>query len=181
MVFGLRNAAQTFQRFMHIVLRNLDFCYVVYINDLLVASSNIDEHKLHLQQIFERLWYYGVVLNVDKCVFAKHKVTFLGHTIASAGVEPLNEKVATIRGIREPQTVHDLRRFLGMISVSTGNLFPTQRNCRFPYMLYIQATKSATKHQSAGPRKLERLSKIANPPWLTLGCLLSLIQHFRWP
>jgi hypothetical protein len=38
MSFGLRNAAQTFQRFMHTVLRGLEFCYV-YIDDILVASK----------------------------------------------------------------------------------------------------------------------------------------------
>ncbi|WP_407810231.1 reverse transcriptase family protein, partial [Staphylococcus aureus] len=43
MSFGLRNAAQTFQRFMHTVLRGLEFCYV-YIDDILVASKNEEEH-----------------------------------------------------------------------------------------------------------------------------------------
>ena len=49
MPFGLRNACQTFQRFMDQVLRGLHFCFV-YINDVLVASSTPDEHKQHLQQ-----------------------------------------------------------------------------------------------------------------------------------
>ena len=43
MPFGLRNAAQTFQRFIDSVIRGLDFCYA-YIDDLLVASSNAAEH-----------------------------------------------------------------------------------------------------------------------------------------
>lgn len=47
MPFRLRNAAQTFQRFMDQVLRGLHFCYV-YINDLLIASTSPDEHKKHL-------------------------------------------------------------------------------------------------------------------------------------
>jgi len=43
MSFGLRNAAQTFQRFIDEVLRGLDFCYA-YINDILVASTSEREH-----------------------------------------------------------------------------------------------------------------------------------------
>jgi len=53
MSFGLRNAAQTFQRFIE-VLRNLDFCYA-YIDDILVASKSEEEHLQHLRILFKRL------------------------------------------------------------------------------------------------------------------------------
>jgi len=36
--FGLRNAAQTFQRFMDQVIAGLDFCFT-YIDDILIASQ----------------------------------------------------------------------------------------------------------------------------------------------
>ena len=45
MPFGLRNAAQTFQRFIDEVLRGLSFCYA-YIDDVLIASSTAAEHNL---------------------------------------------------------------------------------------------------------------------------------------
>ena len=47
MPFGLRNAAQTFQRFMDQVLRGLPFAYA-YIDDVLVASTTREEHLQHL-------------------------------------------------------------------------------------------------------------------------------------
>ena len=50
MPFGLRNAAQTFQRFMDMVLHGLEFAYV-YIDDVLVASTDEVEHKNHLKLI----------------------------------------------------------------------------------------------------------------------------------
>ena len=53
MPFGLRNAAQTFQRFMDQVLRGLSFAYD-YIDDVLIASSNPEEHLQHLKIVFER-------------------------------------------------------------------------------------------------------------------------------
>lgn len=52
--FGLRNAAQTFQRFMHDVLKGLDVCFP-YIDDILIASNNANEHEHHLRKVFERL------------------------------------------------------------------------------------------------------------------------------
>nr|VZH96114.1 unnamed protein product [Spirometra erinaceieuropaei] len=54
MPFGLRNATQTFQRFIDQVLRGLEFVYA-YIDDLVVASSDAAEHEIHLRQLFERL------------------------------------------------------------------------------------------------------------------------------
>ncbi|BHF73643.1 hypothetical protein SprV_0401672500 [Sparganum proliferum] len=65
MAFGLRNAAQTFQRFIDHVLRGLPFVYA-YIEDLLVASPNEEEHKEHLALVFGRLDKLGVVINPSK-------------------------------------------------------------------------------------------------------------------
>ena len=95
MPFGLRNAAQTFQRFMDQVVRGLDFVYV-YIDDLLVASSSPEEHEQHLRKLFARLAEYGLVINPDKCEFGKLELTFLGHHISKDGILPLQEKVQSI-------------------------------------------------------------------------------------
>ncbi|GFY18349.1 hypothetical protein TNCV_2047551 [Trichonephila clavipes] len=65
MPFGLSNAAATFQRFIHHVLRWMDFC-VPYFDDVLVASENEDQHLSHLKQVFQRFEEYGVVLNASK-------------------------------------------------------------------------------------------------------------------
>ncbi|PIK61893.1 hypothetical protein BSL78_01224 [Apostichopus japonicus] len=54
MPFGLKNAAQTFQRFIDEVLRGLPFVYA-YLDDLLVASSSAEEHYQHLNQYFNDL------------------------------------------------------------------------------------------------------------------------------
>ena len=51
-VFGLRNATQTFQRFIDRVLHGLHFSYS-YIDDVVIASTNPEEHESHLQQVFE--------------------------------------------------------------------------------------------------------------------------------
>jgi hypothetical protein len=73
MSFGLRNAAQTFQRFIAEVLRDLDFRYA-YIN-VLVASTSEDEHERHLRTLFQRFSEYGVLLNPAICVFGATVVT----------------------------------------------------------------------------------------------------------
>jgi len=54
MTFGLCNAAQTFQRYMHSAFSEMDFVFV-YVDDIEVATVNMKQHQLHLRKVFERL------------------------------------------------------------------------------------------------------------------------------
>ena len=115
MPFGLRNAAQTFQRFIDEVLRGLPFCFA-YIDDLLIASSNAETHQQHLQQVLTRLRNYGVQVNVHKSVFGVASITFLGHTVTSNGIAPLQDKCESIQRFLKPTTQRQLKQFLGMVN-----------------------------------------------------------------
>ncbi|GBN20567.1 Transposon Ty3-I Gag-Pol polyprotein [Araneus ventricosus] len=103
------------QRLMDNALQGLDFCFV-YIDDLLIASSSLEEHLDHLKQVFDRLRKFGLVLNRDKCLFAVENLSFLGHKIDKYGITPLPEKVEAISNFPRPKTIQDLRRFLGMLN-----------------------------------------------------------------
>ena len=115
MPFGLRNAAQTFQRFIDQVLRGLHFVYV-YIDDLLVASASPQEHQEHLPLVFQRLSNHGIVLNPSKCQFGATSLQFLGHHIDCAGIRPLEQKVQVIRHFPLPTSPRKLREFLGLVN-----------------------------------------------------------------
>jgi hypothetical protein len=92
MSFGLRNAVQTFQRFMDDTLRGLDFCFAYL--DILIFFQTPEEHECHLRATFERLKSQGIVINPTKCVFRTSEVTFLGHKVSAEGSRPLNERIA---------------------------------------------------------------------------------------
>ena len=115
MPFGLRNAAQSFQRFIDEVIRGLPNVYA-YIDDLLIASSDRKEHEKHIRMLFDRLQKYGVVVNLNKCVFARSELDFLGHRIDCNGVSPLPEKVEAIRKSSAPTSLKGLRAFLGLVN-----------------------------------------------------------------
>ena len=115
MPFGLRGSAQTFQRFIDQVLRGLDFAYA-YLDDILVASQNAEEHERHLSILFERLDEHGIVINPDKCEFGKHSLKFLGHNVTPQGITPLTEKVQAIKDFPAPTSLRKLRKFLGMVN-----------------------------------------------------------------
>ena len=115
MPFGLRNAAQTFQRFIDEVLRDLHFCYA-YIDDILIASSIPAEHQNHLIAVFQRFKEFGVIINPSKCEFGANQLTFLGHHVTPQGIQPLTDKVQAIQQFPQPATQQKHREFLGLIN-----------------------------------------------------------------
>ena len=115
MPFGLRNAAQTFQRFMDQVLRGIPAAYG-YIDDVLIASPTPEQHLLDLRAVFERLSANGIVINPNKCLLGAPELDFLGHRINRHGISPLPEKVQAIRDFPQPQTERQLRRFIGLVN-----------------------------------------------------------------
>jgi cleavage and polyadenylation specificity factor subunit 1 len=115
MPFGLSNAAQTFQRFIHQVCEGLHFVYP-YLDDILIASSSPQEHLTHLTMLMQRLSTHGVTINASKCSFGSDNVNFLGHRIDSKGITPLPEKVQAIVDYPEPTSFRQLRRFDGLVN-----------------------------------------------------------------
>ena len=115
MPFGLKNAAQAFQRLMDTVCQGLDFTFV-YIDDILVASEDEDTHLDHFRQLFQRLKDYGLVVNVSKCTFGVESLDFLGHRINCDGIVPLPDKVSVITEYPQPETVKALQEFVGMVN-----------------------------------------------------------------
>ena len=115
MPFSLSNARQTFQRLMDHILRGLPYAFA-YVDDILVASRNQEEHARHLKRIFQVLAENNLVINRDKCVFGKPTLNFLGHTISKNGITSPTDRVDCILRIQEPNSVKALQEFLGAIN-----------------------------------------------------------------
>ena len=114
MPFGLKNAAQTFQSLMD-VLRDCSFAYV-YLENILVASSSVDDHRQHLRQLFRKLADYGLVVNPQKCVLGLSSLEFLGHYVISSGVQPLQSRVESITDFPRQRSSKSLQEYLGMLN-----------------------------------------------------------------
>lgn len=144
MTFGLRNAAQTFQRFIDEALKDFDFCYG-YIDDILVYSSSETQHRQHLSQIFKRLAEYGVLININKCVFGQPEVTFLGCSVSADGIRPLDTKVQAIQEFPVPKTIKELRRFLGMMNFCR-RFIPNAASIQAPLNSLLAGPKVKSSH-----------------------------------
>ncbi|KAL1140022.1 hypothetical protein AAG570_006999 [Ranatra chinensis] len=121
MCFGLRNASQTFQRFMDAIFRDLPYV-VVYIDDILVSSVDHTEHEVHLREVIRRLAEQGLTLNLQKCLFGVHEVDFLGYRISPSGISPRQTKFEEIG--TEPRRIRHLNyisQFTTKISHISGS------------------------------------------------------------
>ncbi|MEE3023034.1 MAG: reverse transcriptase family protein, partial [SAR324 cluster bacterium] len=88
----------------------------VYLDDILIASSTMEEHIQDLERVFKILNDNGLVINRKKCILGKPKVEFLGHEVDSQGIRPLKEKVEAILAVKPPTSIKELQRFHGMIN-----------------------------------------------------------------
>ncbi|XP_073731162.1 retrovirus-related Pol polyprotein from transposon opus [Misgurnus anguillicaudatus] len=111
--FGLKNSAASFQRLMEQVLREHKnkFC-MVYIDDIIVYSPDIQTHLHHLQLIFNSLHTAGLTLNLKKCKFIHSSLDYLGHTITAEGVKVNVDKVEAVKMFPPPTSLKELQRFL---------------------------------------------------------------------
>ena len=117
MPFGIANAPATFQREMQRVFRvRLHDSVLVYIDDILVFSRSVAEHEEHVEWVLQQLRANGYYANPDKCEFFQERVSFLGHVISAHGVAVQQHKVDAVAQWPTPQSVSDVRRFLGLTS-----------------------------------------------------------------
>jgi hypothetical protein len=100
MPFGLKNAASTYQRMMQRCLhdqigRNVH----AYVYDIAVMSQKVNDLISDLQETFDNLWKYKMMLNKTKCVFGVPAGKLLGFIVSHRGIEVNPEKIKAILNI----------------------------------------------------------------------------------
>jgi hypothetical protein len=114
MPFGLSNAPAAFQRFMNDIFADmLDVCVVVYLDDILIYSDDLDSHRKHVREVLKRLRKNGLFASEKKCFFHKDKVEFLGFMLTPEGLTMDEAKVKVLQEWPEPRKVKDVQSFLG--------------------------------------------------------------------
>jgi len=117
MPFGLCNAGATFKRLMDLVMSGLNFeVCLVYLDDVIVFSSTMDEHFDRLRVVLSRLKGAGLKLKPSKCHFLQKHVAFLGHIVSEGGVSTDLEKIRAVTEWPVPTNLREVRAFVGLCS-----------------------------------------------------------------
>jgi len=75
MPFGLTNAPAAFQRFVNTIFTDmLDVCIVVYLDDILIYSEDMESHQQHVREVLCRLRLHGLFAKPEKCEFHSDSV-----------------------------------------------------------------------------------------------------------
>ena len=92
----------------------LDKFVVVYLDDIVVYSSTMEEHEHHLRLIFEKLREHQLYVKREKCAFAQQRINFLGHVIEVGKVGMEEEKVKAIKEWKTPSLLTEVCSSLGL-------------------------------------------------------------------
>jgi len=91
----------------------LDVCIVVYLDDILIYSDDITQHRSHIKEVLKRLRKAGLYAKVEKCEFYSDSIEYLGYVLSPSGLTMSDAKVKTIQKWPEPKKVKDIQSFLG--------------------------------------------------------------------
>ena len=98
MSFGLTNAPNTLMRLMnHVLCAFISRIVVVYFDDILIYSKNLDDHVVHLNSIMDVLRKKKFFVNLKKCTFCTDKLVFLGFFVSAQGKQVDEDKIRAIQ------------------------------------------------------------------------------------
>jgi len=111
--FGLANAPAAFMRMMHKILHPHRRNSIVFLNDILIFSKTLAEHKTHVEGVLQALQNARLRLSKAKCVFGTLETLFVGFRVNRHGIHTEEKKVKAVRDWPTPKMPTELRGFLG--------------------------------------------------------------------
>lgn len=115
--FGLCNSPASFSRLMNLVLSGLNYeVCLVYLDDIIVFSKDIETHLQRLELVFQRLQKFNLKLKPSKCHLLQQRVLFLGHILSKEGVATDPSKIRAVEEWTVPKNVRQVRSFVGLCS-----------------------------------------------------------------
>lgn len=87
---------------------------LVYLDDILVFSHDVDTHIEWLRHVFEKMRASNLKLKPTKCHFLKTEIEYLGHIVKEGGYTTQPEKTKIIENYPVPRNVKAIRAFIGL-------------------------------------------------------------------
>ena len=114
MPYGLCNTPATFQHLMQNCLGELNLTYtLIYLDDVIVYCKTEEEHLVRLHAILQQFMEHGLKLKLSKCNFFRTEISYLGHKVSMAAMEPSTKGLKGIAEIAPPAMYTQVHKFLG--------------------------------------------------------------------
>lgn len=132
MSFGIRNATNTFKRFINEMVHGLDW----FVDDLLISDTE-GTHFQYLTQLFDKVNSYNVCINPEKFVSGQFSFEFLGHLIDANSIHTFSSKINAIQRTAPQKSLRQLRHFIGIVNFYRRSI----SNCADKMLLLTQFLK----------------------------------------
>src|SRR5882724_12254374 len=114
MPMGLTNAPAMFQAFMNHIFRDMTDIFIVnYLDDILIFSNSLEEHRVHIQRVLECLREYDLHSKPEKCLLHMQKIEFLGFMVTPTGISMDMAKTDAVSVWPTPTNLKAVQAFLG--------------------------------------------------------------------
>src|SRR5882724_5473815 len=90
-----------------------DIFVVIYINDIIIFSNSLEEHRVHIRCILECLRKCDLHSKPEKCLFHMQKIEFLGFMVTPTGISMDTAKTDTVNAWPTPTNLKAVQAFLG--------------------------------------------------------------------
>ena len=113
--YGRTDMPAKFQKAIDKILYNLTNTFSFLDDIIIVTGCGIQNHKEKLFKCLDRLNEENLAINLNKCHFAKNKITWLGYEIDKKGIKPIVSKTQAILNLKPPRSHKQLKSFLGSV------------------------------------------------------------------
>ncbi|XP_061400453.1 uncharacterized protein K02A2.6-like, partial [Musca vetustissima] len=104
---GVKCAPGAFQRIMDQLCTGIDGVKA-YIDDIMIASPDIEQHKQTLQTLLQRIQEFGFRLKFEKCAFFQSSIIYLGQIIDKTGIRPDPQKIKAVQQLKTPENISEV-------------------------------------------------------------------------
>lgn len=78
---------------------------MIYLDDLIIVASDVEEGIRWLKRIFQITSEYGLDINKGQCHLLQSRIEYLGHVIENGKVYPSPNKIRAVLNFAEPRSL----------------------------------------------------------------------------
>jgi hypothetical protein len=160
---GIKPAMDIFQQRMNALYHDMSTVDSFLDDTMVLGHSTFDDHLADVIEVLKRLLAAGMQVNVEKCKWFHHAVTYLGFIITREGIKPQPEKIQGILNMKRPTTQKEVRHFVGMVNFYR-DLYPNRADILAPLTSLCGQNKKflwSDEHESAFKKIKDQMAQEA--------------------